>query len=128
MPRKAKKPCSWPGCPETVLIGTGYCEIHKRKKDKEYEARRGTSAERGYGNTRWRKYRKWFLSQRENALCVDCMKEGRAVPATDVDHIVPVDGPDDPLFWEQTNHQGLCHSHHSSKTAKERGFGKASLG
>jgi len=39
--------------------------------------------------------------------------------ATQVDHIQPVLGPSDPLFWEHTNHQPLCHSHHSQKTRAE---------
>jgi 5-methylcytosine-specific restriction protein A len=60
----------------------------------------------------------------EHPLCVECEREGRAEAATDVDHIVPVTGPDDPLFWEESNHAALCHSCHSRKTAREnRGFG-----
>ena len=44
------------------------------------------------------------------------MKEGRYVLATDVDHIVPHRG-DPVLFWDQSNWQALCHSHHSIKTS-----------
>ncbi len=47
-----------------------------------------------------------------------CRHEGRDVPATDVDHIVPVTGPDDPRFWAPANHQSLCHDCHSAKTAR----------
>lgn len=39
--------------------------------------------------------------------------------ATEVDHITPVSGPDDPLFWDDKNHQGLTHSCHSRKTMSE---------
>ena len=45
--------------------------------------------------------------------------------ATDVDHIIPVEGPLDPLFWDETNWQSLCHPHHSRKTnAEDGGFGR----
>ena len=48
--------------------------------------------------------------------------------ATDVDHKIAVDGPNDPLFWEESNHQALCHSCHSEKTVKENGgFGNEKL-
>lgn len=108
-----KRPCSYPGCP--VLVEHGYCDRHKK-------GRRGTSASRGYGY-RWRKYTKRYLA--ENPLCVECEKEGIVAEATDVDHKVAVKGPDDPLFWEPKNHQGLCHPHHSMKTARENGgFGR----
>lgn len=39
--------------------------------------------------------------------------------ATEVDHIIPVTGPDDPLFWEESNHQPLTHECHSRKTMAE---------
>ena len=66
---------------------------------------------RGYG-PRWAKYRKMYISQ--NPLCITC---GR--PATDVDHITPVTGPEDPTFFLPSAHQALCHSCHSRKTAAE---------
>ena len=62
-------------------------------------------------------YRESYL--RANPLCVHCDKEGELTPATQVDHIQPVLGPNDPLFWEPNNHQPLCHSHHSQKTRGE---------
>jgi 5-methylcytosine-specific restriction protein A len=79
---------------------------------------RPSAAKRGYGH-RWRIYRRWFLSQPENALCRQCKAEGKIVNAIDVDHIKPVRGADDPLFWEPSNHQGLCLPHHRSKTRIE---------
>lgn len=69
--------------------------------------RRGSTA-RGY-DRRWRKYRRWFL--RGNPLCVRC-----GAAATDVDHIVEIAGQGDPLFWNESNHQALCHRCHSKKT------------
>lgn len=85
---------------------------------------RATAAARGYDG-RWRRYRAVFLADPKNALCVHCMKQdGRPVPATVVDHIVPHKG-DAKLFWDESNHQGLCKMHHDKKTATEDGgFGK----
>lgn len=45
----------------------------------------------------------------------------RPEPAAEVDHIVPVAGPADPLFWAEWNHQALSKSQHSEKTATEDG-------
>lgn len=82
------------------------------------ERARKSSTARGYG-PRWQKYRKWFI--REHPLC---SVEGCGSPATDVDHIQAVTGPEDPLFWELGNHVGYCHSCHSKKTVrKDGGFG-----
>ena len=60
-----------------------------------------------------KKARKKYLEA--HPLCVECMKEGRSVKATDVDHIIPHRG-DRTLFWDQSNWQALCHHHHSMKT------------
>ncbi|KKK58493.1 hypothetical protein LCGC14_3043850, partial [marine sediment metagenome] len=49
-------------------------------------------------------------------------KDGKTVVATEVDHIIPLSKGGD--FWSEGNHNSLCKSHHSSKTAKEGGFGK----
>jgi 5-methylcytosine-specific restriction protein A len=79
---------------------------------------RPSANDRGYGS-RWRRYRKQFLSQPQNALCRDCVRVGLLRPATDVDHIQPVTSRNDPRFWDPTNHQPLCHACHSRKTARE---------
>ena len=38
-----------------------------------------------------------------------------------VDHIKAISSKDDPMFWKADNHQGLCWSCHSNKTATEDG-------
>lgn len=87
------------------------------------EKLRGNSAERGYGH-RWRKARWSYLAK--HPLCVECQRLGRVEAATDLDHIIPHRG-DMLKFWDRTNWQGLCHQHHSAKTAREdRGFGNRS--
>ena len=74
--------------------------------------RPGASA-RGYGR-RWEKYRRGFLAR--NPICVGCRRE----PAIAVDHIQPIQGPQDPIFWTVSNHQALCISCHSRKTGQDR--------
>ncbi|WP_141434394.1 HNH endonuclease [Bacillus sp. 03113] len=111
MPSKPLKPCNNHGCPN--LTRERYCEDHKQLYYK-YDQNRGTSAQRGYG-ARWRKYSQWF--RKKNPICVSC----RSAPSAHTDHITAVSGPNDPLFWDPTNHQALCHSCHSRKTVKEDG-------
>jgi len=110
-----KRPCAIQRCPG--LTHGQFCEAHQR----EYEQQRPSAASRGYGQ-RWQAYRKAYLARPENQHC----RCGCGQKATDVDHIQPVTGPDDPLFWDPTNHQPLAHACHSRKTrieqnARERG-------
>jgi len=87
-------------------------------------AQRQNSNKRGYGY-RWQKYRVNFL--KENPLCEHCHLQGLITAATDVDHIIP-STPDEKRFWAKKNHQGLCHSCHSRKTATEDGgFGNRKI-
>lgn len=76
-----------------------------------------TTAERGYGS-RWQRARLRHL--RDYPCCVMCQAEGFVRTATVVDHKVPHRG-DYELFWDETNWQSLCASHHSAdKQAEER--------
>jgi 5-methylcytosine-specific restriction protein A len=118
MPAKPQRPCKKPGCPVLTRDRSGYCEEHKQQEARRYEQQRGTPAQRGYGY-RWMVYSRAF--RRRNPLCVMCLTKGRYVPSEHVDHIVAVSGPDDPLFWDPSNHRALCRGCHSSKTAKEDG-------
>lgn len=111
MPRFPDKPCAHPGCAKLVPRGEMYCEKHKALHPKEPEDRRHASA-RGY-DRRWQSARLVFLA--EHPLCEECMKEGRYVKATVVDHIIPHRG-DRELFWDQDNWQSLCKHHHDVKT------------
>jgi len=72
-----------------------------------------SSTQRGYGYD-WQQYRKEFYKYPRPCAC------GCGLMATlengDVDHRIPVQGRDDPLFWDKSNHQALIHGHHSRKT------------
>jgi len=109
MPRKPKKPCRHPGCPN--LTEERYCEEHATL----HGADRDGAAARGY-DSRWRKARARFL--KANPLCVRCKEAGRLVKATVVDHKVPHRG-DTGLFWDESNWQPLCKQCHDKKTMTE---------
>ena len=82
---------------------------------------RPSARQRGY-TTQWDKARLAWLD--EHPLCVHCLADEIVTPATDVDHVIPHRG-DDRLFWDRSNWQSLCHSHHSKKTnAEDGGFGR----
>lgn len=109
--KRALRPCGEIGCNE--LTRSGYCEQHQKQYHRERDQYRESSSKRGY-DYQWQKYRRGFL--RRHPLCVSCTARGRTVPATDVDHIKPHRG-DKELFWNPSNHQALCKSCHSRKTA-----------
>ena len=111
MPFRPNTPCRHPGCAALVPYGQKYCEAHRSLHPEEVRSASG----RGYGRA-WQKASKRYLEA--HPLCVECMKEGKYVKATDVDHIVPHRG-DQKLFWDESNWQALCHSHHSIKTRNE---------
>lgn len=46
------------------------------------------------------------------------------MPASVVDHIVPITGADDPRFYDERNHQALCGSCHDAKRQREAMAGK----
>lgn len=94
----------------------------RRRRTVKKRDRRPSAARRGYGH-RWRRYRAAFL--RRNPLCRRCLRKGITAAACEVDHVRPVSGPDDPLFWKPSNHQALCKPCHSRKTqAEDKGRGR----
>lgn len=62
---------------------------------------------------------------RTEPRCVLCLAAGRAEPATEVDHVVPLfkGGADGGRQGDDSNYQSLCSTHHLEKTIAERGFG-----
>jgi len=75
---------------------------------KPMHARRHQEAR--YNTTKWRKYRRVFLSR--NPLCVEC-----GAIATVVDHIKPVRLGGE--FWQPSNHAAMCARCHNSKSGRE---------
>lgn len=114
MPKKPKRPCSFPGCPE--LVDGRYCEKHKQEVDRHYNKyKRDPETRKFYGRS-WRKIRKAFITA--HPLCEECKKHGRFTPVEEVHHIKPMSegGTHD---WD--NLMSLCKSCHSRITAKEGG-------
>lgn len=116
MAQRPRKACAHPGCPELIGAGITYCDKHRALSYKRQDELRGTASQRGYGS-RWARYARIY--KRANPLCRACEAQGIVTPAYVVDHIEPVTGPDDPLFWEPSNHQGLCERCHSIKRVTE---------
>lgn len=103
-----------PGC--GALTNKTYCESHQNKENKRESASR-----RGY-DRHWQRARELYLQS--NAVCVECLSDGKIEAATVVDHIVPHKG-DKRLFWNQGNWQALCKRCHDRKTAtNDGGFGR----
>lgn len=116
--------CTHPGCKALVRGGTR-CDVHMHQQQQEKASQRRLADRhrlpanlRGYDN-KWRKRRNAFLDR--NPVCVACQSQGRVVCATVVDHIIPVTGPKDQSFYNESNWQALCHRCHSIKTASEDG-------
>jgi 5-methylcytosine-specific restriction enzyme A len=121
--------CLEPGC--TTRVVAGRCAAHLRGADRA----RGTAVERGY-DTRWARYSRARLTllphcgQRTGGTRSTehsaCAAIGTLHTATCTDHIVPprsagaVGSPAwRRLFWDPLNHQSLCATCHSRKTATE---------
>lgn len=99
--------CKAPGCGNTTH--EVYCEDHAHLRSSKFDPR-ASAARRGY-NSRWQRYRKYFLAK--NPLCVECGRAGEVV-----DHVEPHKGSYQ-LFWDTSNHQTMCESCHNRKTASE---------
>ena len=105
MPRKPKKPCSYPGCPN--LTETKYCEAHKALEPTLYTVGSKNPFYRSY---EWKKKRSEFLLN--HPFCVLCGREAKIV-----DHIVPITLGGATL--DDENLQSMCWSCHSKKSIKE---------
>ena len=66
---------------------------------------------------RYQRMRANFLAN-ENLLCAVCQRMGIVQGADELDHIVPAsEAPE--RFWDPTNMQGICRTHHEEKTEAE---------
>jgi hypothetical protein len=123
------------GCPNDANT----CAVHGRKaRQQQYDDRRGTAYQRGYGTKEWRAFRAWYLAELirlrvpRAGLCgarlpgapmtTDsvCLQHGSIVAGVVVDHIVPVAGKCDPTFRQPNALQLLCVRCHNAKRQRER--------
>ena len=111
MPRKPKKPCSYPGCPE--LVDDLYCEKHQKIMNARYEKyERNPTTKNRYGRV-WKRIRVRYITA--HPLCEQCIKEGRITVATEVHHKLPLSRGG---THDVKNLMALCTPCHSRITAE----------
>jgi 5-methylcytosine-specific restriction protein A len=113
-PMAPQHPCCEPGCPVLLPRGVTRCPGHA----KQYDQRRGTSLERGY-TSRWARLSRQFRANHpwcgllhDNSVNTThswCARDGYITVAQCVQHLVPHQGADDPLFYDETNLMSSCH-------------------
>lgn len=114
MPARIPKACRKQGCKNVTTDASGYCDEHRGCSWQRHQKGK-TASQRGYGAA-WRKVRTIAL-ERDAHLCQQCLKQGRYVAATTVDHIIAkAHGGSDEL----SNLKSLCNVCHKAKTARER--------
>lgn len=86
MPKKPKRPCSYPCCPK--LTDGRFCEEHAKLEAKRYEKYdRDPETRRRYGRA-WKRIRDSYVQQ--HPLCELCQKDGRLTATEEVHHKVPL--------------------------------------
>jgi 5-methylcytosine-specific restriction protein A len=106
MPRKPKKPCAFPDCPN--LTDGRFCEQHKQPENRRYNKyQRDPAINKRYDN-QWKKIRDRYI--KVNPLCELCQQSGRIIPAYIVHHIKELS---DGGTHDESNLQSLCQSCHS---------------
>ena len=112
MPKKPKRPCSYPGCPK--LTDGRFCDEHAKEEAKRYERYdRDPAVRRRYGRA-WKRIRDRFISA--HPLCEECKKQGKLTPAQEVHHILPISRGG---THAENNLMALCKSCHSEITARD---------
>lgn len=120
MPRMAKHPCAWPGCPN--LTDARYCDTHAKQAERTTDKfTRESDKHARYGRS-WKKARDAYATA--HPFCERCFAQGRMTPLDEVHHIVPVrEGGTN----EESNLMSLCRSCHNQIHA-ERGDRNAPRG
>lgn len=98
---KALHLCAAPGCRN--LCREKYCEAHQPQR---FDGRRNAAA-RGY-DRRWARFRAWYLAQPEHQFCALHISPRCKGLAECIDHIVPLNGPDDSGRFDLDNLQPAC--------------------
>ena len=113
MPRKPKKPCAYPGCPN--LTDGRYCPEHQAQVNREYEKYgRDPRTKRRYGRA-WKRIRDKYAA--EHPFCELCFERGVIVPTEEIHHKKPLS---EGGTHDRSNLIALCKSCHSRIHA-ERG-------
>lgn len=105
MPKKPKRACNYPGCPE--VTDTTYCDKHDKLVKQRYDKERETAVQRGY-TTRWRKIRK--MKKNANPLCEICEVEPKGMIVVETELVHHMDKNSQHHEWD--NLQSLCRPCH----------------
>ncbi len=106
MPRKPKRPCSTPGCPN--LTDGQYCEDHKLMERRRYDKyQRSEDVNKKYGRA-WKRIRDRYA--KEHPLCEMCKEDDRLTPIDEVHHILPISQGG---THDRSNLMSLCKSCHN---------------
>lgn len=106
MPKRPKRPCSTPGCPN--LTDGQYCEEHRVAERRRYDKyQRSEDVNKKYGRA-WKRIRDRYA--REYPLCEMCEKNGRLISAEEVHHILPISQGG---THDKSNLMSLCKSCHN---------------
>ena len=97
-----------------------YRPKHKKKpwivSRKPFDHSKGWEQNPFYSKQRWRRLR--LIKLNKNPLCEKCSTIRRPIPATEVDHIIPV-RIDINKGFDMDNLQSLCKICHSIKSGKD---------
>lgn len=113
-PRKPKRPCSHPGCPN--LTDGRFCEQHEKEEARRYETYDRDPAVKKRYNRTWRRIRDQYIA--EHPLCEQCEMNGKLTRAEEVHHKKPLS---EGGTHDKSNLMALCKSCHSEITAKNGG-------
>lgn len=106
MPRKPKRPCSYPGC--LKLTDGRFCEEHTKLENKRYEKySRDPAVRRKYGRA-WKRIRDSYVKM--HPFCEKCYERGVLVPVDEVHHKIPISQGG---THDKNNLMSLCRSCHN---------------
>lgn len=102
-----------PACRNRVHAGV--CRACRQRRERQ----RGSRHDRGY-DAAWVRLTARFWKDPANRYCRRCAARGVQELATDVDHIVPFEGKDDPRRLDPSNLQPLCGTCNRQKALEHR--------
>ena len=106
MPRKPKRPCSYPGCPN--LTDGRFCPEHEKKEAKRYEKYdRDPNTKRRYGRA-WKRIRDSYADA--HPLCEMCLENGVYTTTEQIHHVKPLSQGG---THDRENLMALCKSCHA---------------
>lgn len=112
MPRKPKRPCSYPSCPR--LCEGRFCTEHEKLENKNYEKyKRNPNVRKRYGSV-WRKIRESYV--KSHPFCEVCFKEGLMKQVEEIHHLKPLS---EGGTHDRENLISLCQSCHSKIHARD---------